>query len=62
MYETYIVPVLRNNNITVFTWTDVTMIYCTAAYTIAMTSVLYGAKTWLQKKENLLCDMYCNYL
>jgi len=61
MYETYIVPLL-SNNITVFTWTDVTVIYCAAAYTIAMTSVLYGAKTWLQKKENLLCDMYCNYL
>jgi len=55
MYKTYIVPVLRNNNITVFTWTDVTMIYCTAAYTIAMTCVLCDTKTWLQKKETCSC-------
>ena len=35
-YETYIVLALKNYNITVFTWLDVTPIYCTVAYTIAV--------------------------
>ena len=35
-YETYIVLALKNYYITVFTWLDVTLIYCTVGYTIAV--------------------------
>ena len=34
--------------------------YCPAAYTIAMATVPYSAKTWLQKKECIFAVIYNN--
>ena len=50
-YETFILPALMNNNISVLMLLYVIFAYCMAAYTIAMAAVPYVAKTWLQKKE-----------
>jgi len=53
-YETFILPALMNNNISVLMLLYVILAYCMAAYTIAMAAVPYVAKTWMQKKEFVL--------
>ena len=57
-YETFIVPALMNNNISVLTLLYVVITYGTAAYTIAMATVPNVAKTWMQKKEFVIAVIY----
>jgi len=57
-YEISIVPAIKNDNITVIAWMYVTLYYRTAVQ-LCIPSVLYGAKTWLPKKEFFeCCDLY----
>ena len=63
-YETYIVLALRNYNITVFTWLDVTLIYCTVAYTIAVgiRAVLCEDLVAEERIFTVVITLNCNYL
>ena len=44
-YKTFIVPVFMHDNNSLVTLVYVTFTYCAAAYTIAMATVQYIAKT-----------------
>ena len=63
-YETYIVLALRNYNFTVFTWLDVTLIYCTVAYTIAVgiRAVLCEDLVAEERIFTVVITLNCNYL
>jgi len=53
-YETLIVPEFMHDKNSVLMVLYVILTYCMAAHTIAMATVLYITKTWMQKKVFLL--------